>query len=678
MMNRTRPPGAALAVFVLLAAGQAGASEPDATAQVDAESPRSPRRLLEAPLSIAVVDRREILPTRPALGLEEALDVVPGLFSQSSNNFAQDTRISIRGFGARSSFGIRGVRILVDGVPNTFPDGQTEVDSLDLAFVDRIEVIRGPISSLYGGGGGGVITVKNLEPTREPEVRLRSLLGSDHLSRYEGTFTGTVRDTGVVLGVTRTRYGGHRDHSRGEQSNLLAKLERTLPDGTEIGLGFNGVWAPEGQDPGGLTESEMDEDPKQAAPRNRIFDAGERLNQQRYVVRARRQFGPGRELRLSGYYTRRDFRNKLPFEEGGRVDLDRRVSGGSLLFTQNWGRVRGLLGLDGGYQSDYRKRYDNIGGSRGELRLRQAERVRSVGPFGEIEVDLGEGFSLVGGLRYDWVEFDVDDRFDDGSASGDVRFRETSPRIAIRYGRSNRLNLYANLATSFQVPTTTELAPAGGGRGFNRDIDPERSVGLEAGAKGILSERLVYDIALFALRVRDVLVPFEGPSGRTLFRNAAKTHRKGAEAGITARLLPELHLRAAYTYMDARYNDYDLPGVGDFDGNHEPNIPDHLLTAELRYTHSSGLFAIASVHHQSDIYVNDANTEEADSATTSDLRIGFERVRGMLRLTPFVGLRNWTDVDYAGTIRPNAAFGRYYEPAPGIQAYGGLSLEFSR
>ncbi len=674
-MNRTEFPTAAGMALALTLAGPVGASEPDVAPPVDAESPRSPRKLLEAPLSISVVERREFLPSRPTVGLEDALDLVPGVFAQSSGNFAQDTRISIRGYGARSSFGVRGIRVLVDGVPTTLPDGQTEIDSLDLAFVERIEVVRGPISSLYGGGGGGVIAIRNLEPTVNPKLRLRSLLGSDHLTRYETSFTGTLHDTGVVLGYTRTRSGGYRDHSRGEQSNVLAKLERTLPDGTEIGLGFNGVWAPEGQDPGGLKKAQMDDDPRQASLRNRLFDAGERLNQQRYVLRARRPLGPGSEIRASAYYTRRDFRNALPFVNGARIDLDRKVVGGSAVLTKKWGRARTMVGFDGGYQSDHRERYDNIAGGRGPLVFDQSERVRSVGPFGEVEVDLGEGLSLLGGLRYDWIEFEVNDHFDDGSASGHVRFRETSPRIAIRYGRSNRLNVYANLATSFQVPTTTELTPAGGARGFNRDLDPERSVGIEVGAKGIVSERLAYDVALFALRVRDVLVPFEDATGRTVFRNAAKTHRRGAEVGFSARILPDLHLRTAYTYMDARYRDYDLPGGIDFDGNREPNIPRQILTTELRYHHPSGLYGIATLHYRSDIYVDDANTEREGRAMTSDLRVGFERVRGRMRFTPYAGLRNWTDVDYAGTLRPNAGFGRYYEPAPGFQAYGGISIE---
>ena len=675
------PPGRSRTVFavlVLLGAGPTRAGVTDATAPVDAESPRSPRKLLEAPLSITVVERRELLPSRPALGLEDALDVVPGVFLQSAGNFAQDTRLSIRGFGARSSFGIRGIQVLVDGVPNTLPDGQTEVDSLDLAFVERIEVVRGPISSLYGGGAGGIVSIRTLEPGTTPRLRLRSLLGSDHTTRYEGIYSGTHRDTGLVLGFTRTRVAGYRDHARGEQTNVLAKVQRTLADGTEVGLSFSGVWAPEAQDPGALTAAEMDRDPEASAPRARPFDAGERLDQQRYALHVRTAIGPGRELRLMGYHTRRSFRNALPFEPGGRVDLDRRVSGGSILLTERWGRLRALLGLDAGYQSDDRKRYDNVGGARGPLRLRQSERVVSVGPFGEIEVSIGEGFGLVAGLRYDWVEFEVDDRFGDGSASGRIRFREISPRLGVRYGRSNRLNLYANLTTSFQTPTTTELAPAGGERGFDRDLEPERSVEIEIGAKGILAERLAYDLALYALRVRDVLVPFQDATGRTVFRNAAETHRRGVELGLSVRLLPDLHLRTAYTYMDARYHDYTGPGGVDFDGNREPNLPRHLLTAELRYRHASGLFAVATLHHRSDLAANDANTLEADAATTSDLRLGLERSHGPFRVAPYLGLRNWTNVTYAGTVRPNARFGRAFEPAPGLQAYGGISLELTR
>ncbi|MEE8558201.1 MAG: TonB-dependent receptor [Myxococcota bacterium] len=664
----------ALLVLSLGVGPPVAADPPD----VDAESPRSPRRLLEAPLSISVVSREEFARDRPTLGLEDALDLVPGVFAQSSLNFAQDTRISIRGFGARSSFGVRGIRIRVDGVPTTLADGQSEVDSVDLAFAERIEVVRSPISSLYGGGGGGAIFITTLEPTPRPEVRVRSLLGSDHMSRHEASITGQIGRAGVMLGIATTRYGSHRDHARGRQTAVLAKVETDLPNGGEIGAHFSGVFAPEAQDPGALTATEVRENPSAAHPNARPLDTGERLHQERVGVRLRQPLGPGRDLRLTAYYLDRSFRNALPFRPRGRVDLERSAGGGSLVYTQRWQQLRWMLGVDVDVQKDLRWRYDNDDGGRGDLRLRQSETVRSAGPFGEVDWNLGGGFGVVGGLRYDWTEFEVGDRFTaDGDDSDRVRFRELSPRLGFYYTRSTALNFYANLATAFQVPTTTELARGAQG-GFNADLEPERALSLEAGLKGIPSEWFIYDIALFALRVRDALVSFEDPTGRTLFRNAAEVERRGLEFGASLRIHPRVHLRTAYTLLDARYRDFDTFSGGrpiDHDGNREPNIPRHNLTTELRMETSSGLFAVLAVHHQSSFPVNDQNDLDEDAATTADLRVGFERVRGALRMVPFAGIKNFTDVEHAGTARPNAGFGRYFEPAAGIQVYGGMSIE---
>jgi iron complex outermembrane receptor protein len=489
-----------------------------------------------------------------------------------------------------------------------------------------------------------------------------------------------------VLAAARTRYSGHRDHDRALQTAFLAKLERELAPGTELGLRFSGVWAPEAQDPGALTQEELEADPGASHPSARRFDAGEELHQQQGALTLRHHFTPAREVRGMLYRTERSFENALLFEPRGRVDLDRSVTGGSLVYTDRWRRLGVLVGADADVQADLRSRWDNVNGARGALRLRQSETVRALGPFAELDLDLGGGLGLVGGLRYDWIEFRVGDRHvtpgsvdpEDADQSGAIRYRELSPRIGIRFGRSSSLHAYANFTTSFEVPTTTELSPASGVGGFDRSLEPERAAGLEAGLKGILAERLVYDLAGFTLRVHDALVPFEDSSGRTFFRNSGRVDRHGLEAGLSAVLHPWAQLRLAYTWIDARYHDFDVLDGGvwiEHDGNREPNIPRHNLTAELRFDHPSGIFAVLALHSRSSLPLDDANTEKEDAVTFSDLRAGYEWPRGRLLFRPFVGVRNWTDELYAGTIRPNAAFRRYVEPAPGIQAYAGVSVE---
>jgi len=643
------------------------------------EATRSPADLIETPLAISVVSREEITSARPAADLAEALQLVPGVFAQTSGNYAQDTRVAIRGFGSRSTFGIRGIKVLVDGVPTTLPDGQSEVDSIDLAFVERMEVIRGPISSLYGGGSGGILSIQTVRPTEETTFQARSVFGSDHLSRYEGLARGRLGEIGYVLGLTYTRNSGYRDHARANQSVLLSKLQHEFSDGTDLELAFSSVWAPEAQDPGGLTAAQIDDDRTDVQPTNRTFDAGEQLDQQKIAVTLRRPLRGSGELRLMGYWLDRDFSNKLPFNR--QVELDRGVAGGTLLYTDSWQHLSWSAGLDADVQTDTRKNYENLAGSRGALTLDQDETVTAVGPFAQLELDLGGGWATLAGLRYDWTEFDVDDHFTaNGDQSDSIRFRELSPRLSLRYSRSPRLSVYADLSTGFQVPTTVELRPANGG-GFDSDREPERSLGVEIGAKGILADRLVYDIALFQIRLRDVLVPFEDLNGDTFFRNAGEVWRRGAELALSVLLRPGLSLRGSYTYADYRYTDYNpfdpaIAGIADFDGNREPNSSRHSAGAELRFTHRSGLFGALTLRYFSRLDVNDANTASSGGATLSDLRVGYEWWRGELLARPFIGLRNWTGAEYKGSVRPNATGGRYYEPAPELQIYGGLEVGF--
>jgi iron complex outermembrane receptor protein len=666
-----------------LALALTAADSPTEMRDLEVESPRTPTRLLETPLAISVISSEEIQRARPATSIDSAFDLVPGTFSQGGTNFAQDARIAIRGFGATSQFGIRGIHMYVDGVPSTLPDGQSEVDSLEMDFVDRMEVLRGPISSLYGGGGGGIVSVDTFAPTKEPFVRARATLGSYHLSRYSALTSGTVVDTGYVFGISSTHVDGYRDHSKSEQWNLLAKLERELEGGTVLGLNFSNVSAPKGQEPGALTQAQVDQDRRQAQPQALTFDAREKLDQQKLAITLRHPFGEGRELRSLVWGLQRDFTNALTFDR--RVNLDRKAWGGSLVYSDTTRFVHMTGGLDVDLQRDVRANFQNIGGARGDQTFDQSENVTAVGPWLSAEAKFDGGFGVVAGARWDWTHFDFGDRWvtdDSGDASDDTTFRDLSPRFGVYWRQSDQFFVYANYDSGFQVPTTTELQTPGGEGGFQDDFDAEKTDGVEVGAKGLLFDRLYYDVALFSLRVRNVAVPAEDLDGVTFYRDAGESHRRGLELALSAWLAPGLSARGSYTYASYRYHDFDQVDLvtGDVvsqDGKLEPNAPINVLGLELRYEHPSGFFAISSLRYFSKLWVDDANSATAPAATTSDLRLGWDLRRGDLIVQPFVGAQNWTGTKYDDRIRPNATFGRYYEPAPRATVYGGIELRYA-
>jgi len=685
MRRRAAERLACLALAVaLVVADTAAADTPAEMRDLEVESPRAPSRLLETPLAISVISSEEIQKATPATSIDQAFDLVPGTFSQGGTNFAQDARVSIRGFGSTAQFGIRGIHMYVDGVPSTLPDGQSEVDSLEMDFVDRIEVLRGPISSLYGGGGGGIVAIDTFPPTEEPVVRARATWGSYGLARYSGITTGTVAGTGYVLGISDTSVDGYRDHAKAHQWNVLAKLQRELDDGTVLGLNFSNVTAPEGEEPGALTADQVDEDRRQAQPQAISFNAREKFDQQKLAFTVRRPFGEGRQLRALVWGLQRDFTNALTFSR--RVNLDRKAWGGALVFDDSTRFVHWRGGIDFDLQRDVRANFENIGGARGALNLDQSENVSAFGPWlsGEIKFDNGLGF--VAGARWDWTQFEFGDRFvndESGNASDDKTFRDLSPRFGMFWRQSDAFFAYANLDSGFQVPTTTELQSPGAEGGFQDSFDAEKTTGFEVGAKGLIFDRLYYDVALFALRVRHVAVPYSDDEGNVFYRDAGESHRRGLELALSAWLAPGLSARGSYTYASYRYHDFDSVDLatGDVtsqDGHLEPNAPINVLGLELRYEHPSGFFAIGGVRYFSKLWVDDSNTATAPAATTSDLRIGWDIARGDFVVQPFVGVRNWTGTKYDDRIRPNATFGRYYEPAPRSNVFAGIELRFAR
>ena len=644
---------------------------------------RSETPLDEVPAAIGVIEQDDIQLGLPTVGIDESLNRMPGVFVQNSLNFSQDARISIRGFGTRAAFGVREIKVIVDGIPETSPDGQTQLDNIDLGATQRIEVLRGPVSSLYGNASGGVINIITEDGPSTPFVQTRMLGGSYGLQKYQAKTGGQLGNLNFLLNASYLSLGGYRDQSATQNTLFTGKFRYTINPESDITMLLSLLDSPLADDPGGVNRAQAESDPRSARDRNVLLDGGEKVTQGKMGFVYRNQLMPGHELTVTQYSLFRQFAAKLPIipvAGTGFVRFDRFGIGGGVKYSYEdvfWGyRNRLMIGVDTDYQTDNRRRHLNENGFRGALGLHQDEDVRSVGPFFRDEFYLLDNLILSAGLRYDNIRFNVADRFrSDGDDSGTRSFDQLSPMGGIAYSPLPYLQLYANVSTAFQVPTTTELANPNEGGGFNQGISPQKAINYEVGSRGTLWDRLQYDVAFFWIVIDDELVQFETESGRTFFRNAGRSVRRGTELYLNLPFMNGFNWTLSHTFLHAEFDRYITPN-GRLDNNDEPGIPPHQLFTELAYYHSSGLYGAVSLLFVDDFYVNDANTAQNDAYTVLNMRLGYEFQFGRSTISPFIGFKNINDESYNAQTRLNAFGGRYFEPAPDFNLYGGLMLSY--
>lgn len=670
----------------------AAEAQPAADDEIIVTSPRVDTPINEAAGAISRVTQDQIQLGQQQLTLDESLTRVPGVFMQNRYNFSQALRVSIRGFGARSPFGIRGIKLMIDGVPTTLPDGQGNVDEIDLGSAERIEVIRGPAGSLYGSAAAGVISVYTEDGLETPFAEARLSGGEYGYEQLQFKVGGQAGDLNYLGSVSILDNEGYRDNSYIERRLLNTKFRYDLNESSDLTATINLVDVPKMGDPGALNAGEVATNPRLANPGALTFDGSEGRSQERLGLVYRNQLGTNHELILRNYYTWLDFENKLPFtggvasSNGGQVVFDRSFAGvgGQYTYTGDFAGHpnRLVVGVDIDSQEDDRQRYANLpGGVRGVLTLDQLEEVSSAGIFAQNEFTLTDTIGVIAGLRYDQIDFDITDRFlanNSGDDSGSSDFSEVSQRLALTWAASDRTNVYVNYSTAFETPTTTEFANPNGG-GFNPDLDSQTATSIEAGVKGVFMTRipLSYDLATFHVDVEDELVPYEvdGFTGRTFYQNAGESTRDGFEAAISADLTSALSISFAYTYLNAEFDRFET-STENFDGSEIPGVPGEQVYLELNYQSPRGWYGVLDALYVADFYADNANTVTAPSYLVSSMRLGYQGQLGGFNVSPFLGISNLFDEDYFSNIRINAGFGRYYEPAPTRSAYAGVTLRY--
>lgn len=653
--------------------------------------------VLRSPFALTVVQPDSARPGQKHTAIDETLALIPGVAVTNRNNPSQDTRLSIRGFGARSTFGVRGVRVLRDGMPLTLPDGQTPLDYLSLESVGRIEVMRGAASALYGNASGGVIDIRSAPPAASPFVAsVHQLAGNNSFLRTAVDASGTSGHSFYLGDVAYSRSDGTRAHSRQRATTGFGRAGFSAGS-TDFSATVLALNNPLAENPGALTVDELKADPTQADALSVRRNARKAVRQIQIGVSADRSWTNG-SANVSAFGGARSLDNPLPFAV---VEVGRHSYGASARMSQQAPVAtlnnRLSAGIDFQSQNDLRRNFavcadtiplttptatcPSITSDRGVVTLDQRELVSSVGGFVSDELSVGRSVSITAAVRADNVRFEVKNRLI-AQANPDDSGRRSMAAITPILGALVRLapthSLYANVAGAFETPTATELGNhPDGTAGINPDLDPQRSTTTEIGARGFIGTYARYDAAMFSTNVRDELVPFEIPNsnGRRYFRNAGRTKRRGAEAGVGVSVGPWSAM-GSYTYSDFQFVSFTNAGVV-FDDNTIPGVPKHHWQTALKFSNRLG-FAVVEGEGATSVLLDDANSLTGPGYSTANFRIGTRSIPRLPQVAASAGVQNVFDRRYAASVAVNAARGKFFEPAATRNFFVGLTLTSGR
>lgn len=693
-----------LSAAVLLAVGgtasaqTAPASAEDAPQlnEVVVSASRQAQRSFDAPASIQAVGQAVLQAAGPQVNLSEALNRVPGITVLNRQNYAQDLQLSIRGSGSRSPFGIRGSRLIVDGIPATMPDGQGQASTISLPSAQRIEVLRGPLAQLYGNSAGGVVQVFTADGPAQPEVRLSADAGADGLRRYGVQAAGQSGALNYLIDHSDFSTDGWRVNSAAQRQHTNAKLRWTASEDTRVTLVANVFDQPVSGDPLGLTRAQFEADPRQAVANSTNYKAGKDVSQSQVGVVLDHRLSARSEVSARVYSGQRDLDNRLSIPlsaqqaataAGGVVQLDRSYRGLGLSYTRRMplalGQLQFSTGLDHERMSERRRGFINDLGTVGALKRDEDNSVNSTGVYAQADWAINEDWSAVAGLRANRVNFEVQDYFiitGNPDDSGRADFSATNPVLGITRHLSADTNVYANVGRGFETPTFTELAYTATGSGPNLSLQSARSTHAEVGLKTQLAPGQRLDAALFQIDTRNEIVVASSSGGRTIYTNAGKTRRSGLELAYSAQWSPEWQSQVAFSTLNAKFVDAFTSSSGAVvaAGNRIPGTVDRSLFADLAWQPRAvpGMTAALEWVHQGSMEVNDTNTDRTDAASRFNIRVGFEQKRGAWTLREQVRVDNLTDKAYIGSVIANDGNSRFFEPAPGRQWSVGLSASY--
>ena len=673
--------GACIAALASTATSAQETASPHPSETLVVTATRIEKSAYDIPAAIDAVNGDDIREHRPNVDLSEGIGRIPGIVVQNRYNYAQDLQVSSRGFGARASFGVRGVRLLQDDIPLTMPDGQGQTALFDLEGATRIEVLRGPFAALYGNSSGGVIHLLSALEPKTPQFRASGTYDENDAWRGSLSFAGAAGPTDFSGNLARFDTDGFRDHSAARRDTANLWFRYRPDEASTLTILGNALDQPDTQDPLGLTQEQLDTDPTQAGLGAVEFNTRKSIDHLQGGLSYVRELSQQDSVRVLGYYGAREVEQFLANPSvsitgsGGVVDLDRRF-GGTELRWNHAGTLAGApyeftLGAEYDRMKERRRGYVNALGERGELRRDEDDVVHSFDQYLIGSWKPTERWQIAGGLRRTEVQFESTDYFivdinpDD---SGRRDFESVQPVAGLLFQATPAIGLFASIGEGFETPTFSELAyRPDGSPGMNFALEPADSTNMEAGVKMRLGEHSHLNATLFRSDTHDDIVTGPAPfPGRNTFVNAELTRREGAEfAASTTALDSALTIDLAYTYTRARFEEFvNFEGL-DLSGNRLPGVPEHSVYGALVWRHAASGFSAGVEGRWADrVYVDDVNSAFADSYAVFNLHAGLRQRVGAWQFEEFLRIDNVADENYVGSVVVNAVNGRFYEPAP--------------
>ena len=662
----------------------------------------------DVPASVDVISAEQLQNSQLQVNLSETLVRVPGVVAQNRQNYAQDLQISIRGFGARSTFGVRGLRLYADGIPASGPDGQGQVSNFDLSSAARVEVLRGPFSALYGNSSGGVISIFTADGGPKTIVVLDAAAGSEGVRRSGIKLSGTLKTLQYNVAAAQFDTDGLRPNSAAQRSSFNSKFKYTASADTKMSLVLNRVSMPDVQDPLGLSRAEFNVNPRQTTSSATQFNTRKSVSQTQGGLVLDHRLSANQSLQITGYYGERDVTQfqaiavatqAAATQPGGVIDLSRSYSGldGRWVGKTDLGGapVTLTLGAATDQLKEDRKGFQNFLGTTlgvlGALRRDERNEVTSNAVYAQAQVELAERWSASAGLRSTRITFNTKDNYiapGNRDDSGSTRFKSTTPALGLVFHATDALNVYAAVGRGFESPTLNELAyRPNGATGLNFDLKGASSQQWELGVKAELTPQWKLNAAYFEANTSNELAVLSNTGGRSTFQNAGTTQRSGLEASLAGQWGTGWSAYLAATVLNAQYKNSFLtcgpapcttPNLRVADGNRLPGVPRVSLFAEVGYQHKPwGLDTGLEMRHTGKVFVDDRNTDSAPKATVFNLRASLTQNVGKWTFKEFLRIDNLTDRNYVGSVIVNEGNSRFFEPAPGRTSLLGVTAGYT-